>query len=172
MIIATNFFTLKIVRQMKNTSQKLWLFIAAFTLILLGSSFIFSPTEATTFIVVDDVHGMINGTDNDEGSRVAAPKKLPEKIRIPTPTVTFKGQTVRASDSIWVMIRQVTPTGAPGAIVVQGRKSIPHNPTAGYQFPLTITPLTRNVWYTIELTFKHKNGQLITQKGQIVRTNP
>ena len=157
---------------MKNTSQKLWLFIAAFSLILLGSSFIFSSPEATTYIVVDDVHGMINGTDNDEGSRTTAPKKLPEKIRIPTPTVTFKGRTVRASDSIWVIIRQVTTTGAPGAIVVQGRKSIPHNTSAGYQFPLTITPLTLNMWYNIELTFKHKNGQLITQKGQIMRRNP
>jgi hypothetical protein len=154
---------------MKSTSQKLWLFLTAFALILIGSSFIAIPFDNTTFIVVDDVNGMLHG--ENENDRAARTRKLPEKIKVPTPSVTFKGQTVRSSDSIWVVIRKVLPTGAQGQIVVQGRKSIPYNQTVEYQFPLTITPLTENVWYNIELTFKHKNGQLITQKGQIMRIN-
>ncbi len=156
---------------MKNTSQKLWLFLAAFGLILLGSSFIFSNTEPTTFVVVDDIHSMINGggNDEDEGVGATARKRLPEKIKVPTPTVTFKGRTVGLSDSVRVTIRRVMPTGAPGSIIAQGLKKIQHNATEGYQFSLNVTPLPLDVWFYLELTFRHKNGQLVSQKGQIMR---
>jgi hypothetical protein len=154
---------------MKSMFQKHWLFVTAFALILIGSSFIIAPFDNTTYIIVDDVNSMLHGEgDND---RTARTRKLPEKIKVPTPSITFKGRTVIASDTVLCIIRQVTPAGAPGPIVVQGKKKIPYNQTTEYQFPLTVTPLTLNVWYSIELTFKHKNGYLITQKGQIMRTN-
>ena len=91
----------------------------------------------------------------------------PPKIKIPSDTACFKGKTIPKSAVITIVIKNGN-----GNTVVTGSKNIPHNANTGYDFQLNIGQLNVNIWYDIELTFTHTDGQKIVQNGQVMRINP